>query len=90
MIVTGVLGIICCGFLAPYTWIKSNQAIQAINSGYGNLADKGTFNIARILGIIGTALWILGTIARVATIGRVATQPATTGPNTSIGAPSNP
>ena len=70
LIVTGVLGIICCGFLAPYTWIKSNQALQSIRAGLGNAADAGTYNTARIIGIIGTALWILAVIGRIAGLGQ--------------------
>ncbi len=92
LIVTGVLGIICCGFLAPYTWIKSNQALQALQSGYGNVADQSTYNITRILGIVGTALWILGTILRVANLGSTISQ-SNTNPGASrppISAPANP
>jgi ABC-type Fe3+ transport system permease subunit len=84
LIVTGVLGIICCPFLAPYTWIKSNQALQALQSGYGNIADQSTYNIARILGIIGTGLWILGIIGRLAGLGTAISQSNTTRPNTGI------
>lgn len=84
LIVTGILGIICCGFLAPYTWIKSNQALQALNSGYGNIADKSTYNITRILGIIGTVLLILSFIR----VGTIASQGGfNSRPGTTIGAP---
>lgn len=90
LVVTGVLGIICCGFLAPYTWIKSNQAIQSLQSGYGNIADQGTYNIARILGIVGTALWIIGIIVQVLSVG-AALSSRKTGPGAPAGisAPAN-
>lgn len=74
LIVTGILGIVCCGFLAPYTWIKSNQAIQSVDAGYGNPADKSTYNITRILGIVGTVLWIIGIIFRVINAGSAISQ----------------
>lgn len=89
LIITGILGIICCGFLAPYTWIKSNQAIQALQSGYGNIADQSTYNITRILGIIGTALWILGIIGNIAGVGRMMSQSNNRGGNPPIGVPPN-
>lgn len=90
LIVTGILGIVCCGFLAPYTWIKSNEAIKTLDAGYGNMADKSTYNITRIIGIIGTVLWILGVIGRVATLGQTLSHPTSSQSGTSVSAPSNP
>ena len=69
LIVTGVLGLVCCGLFSIYTLVKSNQELETIKRGYGNVADQGTYNIARILGIIGIAFWILGSIVRIAGIG---------------------
>lgn len=90
LIVTGVLGIVCCGFLAPYTWIKSNQAIKTLEAGYGNLADKSTYNIARIIGIVGTVLWIIGAIFRLANLGNTLSHTTSSQPGTSITTTTNP
>lgn len=84
LIVTGILGIVCCGLLAPYTWIKSNQALQSISAGLGNASDASTYNITRIIGIVGTALWILGAIVRIAGIGS-ALSTANTNPRNGTG-----
>jgi uncharacterized membrane protein YjgN (DUF898 family) len=62
ILVLGILGIVCCGFLAPVSWIMSNNALALINSGQANESDRSTINIARILGIIGTVLVVLGLI----------------------------
>ena len=64
LIIMGALSIICCPILGPITWYLSNQALTA-----GTATDLSQVNIARILGIIGTVVLILGIVARVAGIG---------------------
>ncbi len=58
-LVLGILGIICCGFLAPVAWVMSNTAMATLNAGGGKEGDRSMVNIARILGIVGTVLLIL-------------------------------
>jgi hypothetical protein len=64
-LVLGILGIICCGFLAPIAWYLGNQEQQAIREGRSPIAGEGLAKAASILGIIGTVLlaltliWIL-------------------------------
>jgi uncharacterized membrane protein YjgN (DUF898 family) len=62
----GILGIVCCGFLAPVAWVMSNSAMATLNAGGGNESDRSMVNIARILGIIGTVLLVLGLLWAVA------------------------
>lgn len=59
LLIYGLLGMICCQILAPFTWYYSNKALQS----YGDLdpGDKSTVKIARILGIIG-CLFLVGRI----------------------------
>ncbi len=59
LLVLGVLGILCCGFLAPVTWVMSNSAMATLNAGGGKESDRSMVNIARILGIVGTVLLVL-------------------------------
>ena len=51
----GLLGIFCCGILAPIAWINGNNALRE----YGDRdpGDRGTVQAGRILGIVGTVLW---------------------------------
>jgi uncharacterized membrane protein YjgN (DUF898 family) len=58
-LVLGILGIICCGFLAPIAWYLGNQEIRAIQEGRSPVAGEGLAKAAKILGIIGTALFVL-------------------------------
>ena len=59
LLVLGILGIICCGFLAPVTWVMSNSAMATLNAGGGQESDRSMVNIARILGIVGTVLLVI-------------------------------
>ena len=59
LLVLGILGIICCGFLAPVTWVMSNSAMATLNAGGGQESDRTMVNIARILGIVGTVLLVI-------------------------------
>jgi hypothetical protein len=64
-VVMGVLGIICCGFLAPVAWYLGNEELKSIDAGRISETNRGMAQVAKILGIIGsillalTLLWIL-------------------------------
>jgi uncharacterized membrane protein YjgN (DUF898 family) len=60
ILVLGILGITICGICAPIAWIMSNNAIKEIDAGRGDPAQRGSANIGRIIGIIGTVLVVLG------------------------------
>jgi hypothetical protein len=61
LVVMGAVSILCCPILGPVTWYLSNQAITS-----GTIDDPGKANIARILGIIATVLFVLGILGRFA------------------------
>ncbi|RLV56068.1 DUF4190 domain-containing protein [Aeromicrobium phragmitis] len=62
--ITGILGIVCCGPLAIVALVLANNARKEISqtgqSGSG-MATAGWW-----LGIVGIALWVLGTVLYVA------------------------
>ncbi len=59
-VVVGVLGIVCCGLLAPVAWYLANEEIKAIDAGRLSEANRGMAQVAKILGIIGSVLLVLG------------------------------
>ena len=65
-VVLGVLGIVCCGFLAPGAWYLASEEIKAIDAGRIAESNRGMAQVAKILGIIGTILWIIAGILIVA------------------------
>ena len=58
-LVLGILGIICCGLLAPIAWYLGSQETRAIREGRSPVAGEGIAKAAMILGIIGTILFVL-------------------------------
>lgn len=58
-LVLGILGIVCCGLLAPIAWYLGNQELRAIREGRSAVAGEGLAKAAQILGIIGTILLVL-------------------------------
>lgn len=59
LLVLGVLGILCCNILGPVTWVMSNNALATINAGGAPESERGTVNVTRILGIVGTGILVL-------------------------------
>jgi len=55
-LVLGILGVVCCGLLAPVAWYLGNQEGRAIREGRSPVAGEQFAKIAVILGIIGTVL----------------------------------
>lgn len=58
-LVLGILGVICCGLLAPVAWYIGNQELKAIREGRSAMAGEALAKIGMILGIIGTILLVL-------------------------------
>lgn len=77
-VVFGVLGIICCGLLAPVAWYLANEELKSIDAGRLSEANRGMAQVAKILGIIGTILLVLG-LLWVLLFGGMATIGALTG-----------
>ncbi len=61
-LVLGILGIVCCGFVAPLAWYLGQNEQRAIREGRASAAGEGMAMAGRILGMIGTALLILGLV----------------------------
>ena len=77
-LVLGVLGIICCGLLAPFAWYMANEELKGIDAGRIAESNRGMAQVAKILGIIGTILLGLG-LLWVVLFGGMATLGALTG-----------
>jgi uncharacterized membrane protein YjgN (DUF898 family) len=58
-LVLGILGIFCCGLLAPVAWYLGNQEVKAIREGRSPLAGEGLAKAGMIMGIIGSILLVL-------------------------------
>lgn len=64
-LVCGILGIACCGILAPIAWVLGEKALAQIRETDEPLGGQQNATVGRILGIAGTAIWILGAVATV-------------------------
>lgn len=61
-LVLGILGIVCCGLVAPVAWYLGQNELRAIREGRASAAGEGMAMAGRILGMVGTALLILGLV----------------------------
>ena len=59
VLVLGILGIVCCGLLAPVAWFMGSAELKSIRSGSSPAAGEGLAKAGMILGIIGSVLLIL-------------------------------
>jgi hypothetical protein len=59
-LVLGILGVVCCGFLAPFAWYVGQSELRAIREGRSPAAGEGLAMAGKILGIIGTILLAFG------------------------------
>ncbi len=59
-LVLGILGLVCCGVLAPIAWYLGNEELKAINAGQLPATTEGMARAGMILGIIGTILLAIG------------------------------
>jgi uncharacterized protein DUF4190 len=61
-LILGILGVICCGLMAPIAWYLGNQELKAIQAGLSPAAGDGLARAGMILGIVGTillGLWVI-------------------------------
>jgi uncharacterized membrane protein YjgN (DUF898 family) len=58
-LVLGILGVICCGLLAPIAWFLGAQETKAIREGRSPVAGEGLAKAGMILGIIGSIILVL-------------------------------
>ena len=59
-LVLGILGLTCCGIMAPIAWMLGSTELKDIRAGLASSEGKGYATAGKILGIIGTVLLILG------------------------------
>lgn len=59
ILVLGILGVVCCGILAPVAWVMGSSELKAIRAGQAPVAGEGLSKAGMILGIIGTVLLVL-------------------------------
>ena len=60
ILILGIAGLVCCGILGPVAWIMGNQSLSEIRAGVMDPKDEGLVTAGRILGMITTALIVLG------------------------------
>jgi len=58
-LVLGILGVVCCGLLAPIAWYLGSQEQKAIREGRSLAAGEGIAKAATILGMIGSIILVL-------------------------------
>ncbi len=61
-LIVGIVGVVCCGLAAPFAWYLGNKELQQIAAGLAPAAGQGAAQAGKILGMIGSALLILGVI----------------------------
>jgi hypothetical protein len=66
VLIFGILSLVCCAIIfGPLAIIQGNQGLQAIREGRGDASQEGTYNIGKILGIVGLVLWVIGIIVNI-------------------------
>ena len=58
--VLGILGLVCCGLASPFAIWLGRKSMREIDASGGRVGGRGQAQAGFILGIIGTALWVLG------------------------------
>lgn len=64
--VLGILGLVCCGLASPVAIWLGRKSTQEIDASGGRLGGRGQAQAGFILGIVGTALWVLGALFYIA------------------------
>lgn len=57
--VLGILGLVCCGAAAPFAIWLGRKSMNEIDASGGQLGGRGQAQAGFIMGIVGTALWVL-------------------------------
>ena len=60
--VLGILGLVCCGIASPFAIWLGRKSMREIDAAAGRLGGRGQAQAGFIMGIIGTALWVLGVL----------------------------
>jgi hypothetical protein len=62
ILILGILGLAVCQVLGPFAWSMGNKALREIDASNGQLSGRDTTNVGRILGIVATAILVLGVV----------------------------
>ena len=60
ILVLGIVGLLCCNLLGPIVWYMGKQEMQGIAEGRIPSTNEGTAKAGMILGIVSTALLVIG------------------------------
>jgi len=60
ILILGICGLVLCQVLGPFAWSMGNKALREIDASGGQVGGRDTVNVGRILGMVGTALLVLG------------------------------
>ena len=82
MLILGILGIVVCGFIAPFAWRMGKRTVDEIDASQGRLGGRGSAQAGYILGLIGTVLLGLGLLFLVVVVVIAIIGAATSGPTT--------
>ena len=55
----GILGIACCGIMAPIAWVMGHTDIKEIDAGVMDPSGRGLTQAGMIIGIVGTVIFVL-------------------------------
>lgn len=67
-LVLGILGIVLCSVCAPFAWVIGGNAVKEIDASGGTVGGRGQAQAGRIMGIVGTAIMVLGVLFVVAAV----------------------
>ena len=62
VLVLGILGLVCCGVLAPIAWVMGSNTVKDIDANPGRYEGRDMANAGKIIGIVGTALLVLSLV----------------------------
>ncbi|WP_323791703.1 DUF4190 domain-containing protein [Nocardioides sp.] len=79
ILVVGILALVLCQLAGPFAWVMGGKARKEIQASNGQIGGLQQVTIGWILGIVSTALLILGVVVAVVFFGLVVTTATTTG-----------
>ena len=65
ILILGICGLVLCQVLGPFAWSMGTKALREIDASGGQVGGRDTVNVGRILGMVATALLVLGVLAAV-------------------------
>ena len=77
-LVLGILGLVLCQVLSPFAWVIGGRAVREIDASQGTLGGRGSANAGRVLGIVGTALLVVGLVVGAILLAGLAVSSSTT------------